>query len=132
MYLTASRGRAVGSFVEFVKSFGSDSKNVCPRAECTERKACASPPPEAKLAVVAAPYRTALHHSDAKVGLRKNLWRKLSPLRLGYLAWNKRELAAWLGHIGLEVKEQIDLELENKSPHSRLDRRRSGGGAELG
>lgn len=59
VYLTASRGRAVGSFVEFVKSFGSDSKNVCPRAECTERKACASPPPEAKLAVVAAPYRTA-------------------------------------------------------------------------
>lgn len=40
----------------------------------------------------------------AKVGLRKKLWQKLSPLRLGYLAWNKKELAAWLGHVGLKVR----------------------------
>eukprot|EP00903_Cladosiphon_okamuranus_P010248 g9703.t2 len=49
-----------------------------------------------------------LHHKLhlKKVGLRKKLWQKLSPLRLGYLAWNKRELAAWLGHVGLEVKNK--------------------------
>ncbi|CAM9476973.1 unnamed protein product [Ectocarpus fasciculatus] len=44
-----------------------------------------------------------LHHKLRlkKVGLRKKLWQKLSPLRSGYLAWNTVELAAWLGHVGL-------------------------------
>ena len=38
-----------------------------------------------------------------QVGLRKKLWQKLSPLRLGYLAWTKADLAGYLGHLGLHV-----------------------------
>lgn len=42
-------------------------------------------------------------HHVLKVGLRKKLWQRLAPLRLGYLAWSRRELSAWLGHVGLRV-----------------------------
>ncbi|CAM9300908.1 unnamed protein product [Ascophyllum nodosum] len=57
-----------------------------------------------------------LHHKLRlkKVALRKKLWQKLSPLRQGYLAWSKRELAEWLGYVGLGalretfVQEGID------------------------
>ncbi|CAM9135492.1 unnamed protein product, partial [Hapterophycus canaliculatus] len=45
-----------------------------------------------------------------KVGLRKKLWQKLSPLRLGYLAWSTRDLAAWLGHIGIQELQQTIVE----------------------
>lgn len=37
-----------------------------------------------------------------KVGLRKRLWQRLSPLRLGYVAWGKKDLAAWLEHVDLK------------------------------
>ncbi|CAM9474885.1 unnamed protein product [Scytosiphon promiscuus] len=46
-----------------------------------------------------------------KVGLRKKLWQKLSPLRLGYLAWTPRDLAAWLGHVGIQEFQQMVTEL---------------------
>lgn len=55
------------------------------------------------------PYKPALPSPPLlpnwKVGLRKKLWQKLSPLRLGYLAWSTRDLAAWLGHVGIQVQD---------------------------
>lgn len=38
-----------------------------------------------------------------QVGLRKKLWRRLSPLRLGYLAWTTKELSVWLAHVCAQV-----------------------------
>ncbi|CAM9113797.1 unnamed protein product [Ectocarpus sp. 12 AP-2014] len=53
-----------------------------------------------------------LHHKLRlkKVGLRKRLWQKLSPLRSGYLAWSKVELAAWLDHVGLRDFQRAVVE----------------------